>query len=386
MKKEKASITVEAALCFPLFFIAVISLCYLFIYLRVEYAVERSMYLTAENVSSYGLIIRPVSDEIKNYVRKADAAIEENLSGMLADSIKNEISSNVPGISELNLENFVLGMSDSLIVERLLYSQIPEGVWSYIDKGREGIDCTGSVFIDSNDCIVIVCSYRLSLPFGMFPGLGISVTQKLRYRYFCGTREESLLELVDVVTQSPTPVPENKDTPVPEASPISDVTGVPTSGPTPTGQPGGEEGATGTATPGLPITSGGENKQATPTLTGQPEASTTPSPTEEEEKVLITESGYAYHFSYSCPTLNIKPEKIMMDNVSQRRNEGGGKYYPCEICIKKNIQADMVYITADGDRYHIKNDCPGLKRTISEVPISQVGRRRPCKRCGSYRK
>ena len=187
MKKEKASITVEAALCFPLFFIAVISLCYLLIYLRVEYAVERSMYLTAENVSSYGLIIRPVSDEIKNYVRKADAAIEENLSGMLADSIKNEISNNVPGISELNLENFVLGMSDSLIVERLLYSQIPEGVWSYIDKGREGIDCTGSVFIDSNDCIVIVCSYRLSLPFGMFPGLGISVTQKLRYRYFCAT-------------------------------------------------------------------------------------------------------------------------------------------------------------------------------------------------------
>lgn len=100
---------------------------------------------------------------------------------------------------------------------------------------------------------------------------------------------------------------------------------------------------------------------------------------DEEEIVYITERGTVYHRKRSCPHLNISIHKTDRGSVGALRNSGGGKYYPCEYC--GGGSSGTLYVTDDGDRYHTKISCPGLKRTVKAVPISEVGGRGPCHDC-----
>ena len=99
----------------------------------------------------------------------------------------------------------------------------------------------------------------------------------------------------------------------------------------------------------------------------------------EEEMVFVTETGTVFHRDRNCSHLNIHISVTDPGDVKNRRNTSGGKYYPCEYCGRGS---GTLYITEDGDRYHSKISCPGLKRTIRCVPISEVGGRGPCSRCG----
>ncbi len=101
---------------------------------------------------------------------------------------------------------------------------------------------------------------------------------------------------------------------------------------------------------------------------------------EDEEMVFITEKGRVYHRDRSCRHLNINIRQTSKASVGRERNCNGGKYYPCEYC--GGGSGDALYITEDGDRYHTKISCPGLKRSIHTVPISEVGGRPPCSHCG----
>ena len=100
---------------------------------------------------------------------------------------------------------------------------------------------------------------------------------------------------------------------------------------------------------------------------------------EGERMVYITETGTVYHLSRSCTHLDLKIIPIDSSAVGDARNAGGAKYKACERC---GGGSGLVYITVEGDRYHSSLGCSGLKRTIYEVPISQVGGRRACSRCG----
>lgn len=101
-----------------------------------------------------------------------------------------------------------------------------------------------------------------------------------------------------------------------------------------------------------------------------------------EELVYRTPEGEVYHRSRDCTYLRLTIRSVTSAELSGLRNESGGKYTPCEYCVKKQ-QADMlVYITDYGSSYHNKNTCQGLKRTIMAVPLSQVGGLRSCSRCG----
>ncbi len=109
--------------------------------------------------------------------------------------------------------------------------------------------------------------------------------------------------------------------------------------------------------------------------------------TAEGEIVYITVTGTVYHTNRSCSHLNLSVEEVhtLPEN---RRNKSGGKYYPCELCCKgkgtsPGESPDTYYITEDGDRYHIRRDCSGLKRTVRELPLSEVSDRALCKRCGN---
>lgn len=103
--------------------------------------------------------------------------------------------------------------------------------------------------------------------------------------------------------------------------------------------------------------------------------------TEDEEiYVFITKNGTVYHRNRNCTYLNPSVKAIYYDELKERRNENGAIYYACERC--GNTKTTVVYITEQGTRYHTSLECSGLKRTIYSIPISEVGGRSPCSKCG----
>ncbi|MBQ2257432.1 MAG: pilus assembly protein, partial [Lachnospiraceae bacterium] len=67
--------------------------------------------------------------------------------------------------------------------------------------------------------------------------------------------------------------------------------------------------------------------------------------------------------------------------LERERNESREIYYPCEEC--GGSCGNTVYITSHGNRYHATLSCSKLKRTVLAVPISQVGGRGACSKCGN---
>lgn len=100
----------------------------------------------------------------------------------------------------------------------------------------------------------------------------------------------------------------------------------------------------------------------------------------DDEIVFITPDGTVYHRSTTCTYLKLSIVPVDISFLEHERNEGGAKYYPCEEC--GGVQRSTVYVTNFGTRYHSSLQCSKLKRTILAVPISQVGGRGACSKCG----
>ncbi len=103
----------------------------------------------------------------------------------------------------------------------------------------------------------------------------------------------------------------------------------------------------------------------------------------EATSVYITETGRVYHKSATCTHILLSVSAIEGLPTTQR-NDNGGKYYPCEKCSNGKLNPyGTYYITSDGTRYHTKRDCSKIKRNVKEIPLSEVGNRPACKRCGN---
>ncbi len=101
----------------------------------------------------------------------------------------------------------------------------------------------------------------------------------------------------------------------------------------------------------------------------------------EDEFVYVTEHGEVYHRSVDCEHLHLSIRSLDFRKLKSERNKDGKKYYPCEYC-GSGIGGGNVFITTYGDRYHSSVNCPGLKRKIYTIPLSEVGGRRCCSSCG----
>ncbi len=100
----------------------------------------------------------------------------------------------------------------------------------------------------------------------------------------------------------------------------------------------------------------------------------------QETIVYITETGTVYHKKRDCSYLNPSIETVDASRIGEQRNESGGIYHPCEVCHPRG--GDTYYITKYGTVYHDSLQCPGLKRTVYAVKMSEVGDRSPCSKCG----
>lgn len=103
--------------------------------------------------------------------------------------------------------------------------------------------------------------------------------------------------------------------------------------------------------------------------------------TGEEIYVYITEDSEVYHRDRECTHIRLNITEVSAKDVKNLRNEYGEKYTACSHC-KAKLKDGTLYITKDGNCYHNSLTCSGLSRTVTAIPLSKVGNRRPCKRCG----
>ena len=105
----------------------------------------------------------------------------------------------------------------------------------------------------------------------------------------------------------------------------------------------------------------------------------------EEEMVFVVDGpSSVYHRMSDCSYisnefLSANPRRIDGSNAKY-----GGKFCPCKSC-KPSLNSAVVYYTEAGRRYHSTTDCPAMRSSVHEIPLSQAlaEGRHPCPRCGS---
>lgn len=95
----------------------------------------------------------------------------------------------------------------------------------------------------------------------------------------------------------------------------------------------------------------------------------------------LAENMSVYHVDRECTHLRLRMEKIPRKMLSAKRNQNGSRYRPCAKCVTKDCP-DEIWISPEGDCYHARKDCAGLKRTVREVFWEEASHFRPCARCG----
>lgn len=100
------------------------------------------------------------------------------------------------------------------------------------------------------------------------------------------------------------------------------------------------------------------------------------------EIVYVTETGGVYHRDRSCTHLLLSVRQVGAGGVAEQRNLWGRAYGPCERCACGE-RPDSVFITDEGESYHYRESCSGLKRTVYARTLAEVqGYYRRCSRCG----
>lgn len=103
-----------------------------------------------------------------------------------------------------------------------------------------------------------------------------------------------------------------------------------------------------------------------------------------ESKVYVTQSGKVYHTQRDCIYLTNRMLRTDYGEIASKRNNSGGKYYPCEKCKEKALGEgnDYVYYSKEGERYHLTLQCSAIARQIEETTLDKIGEKRMCEKCG----
>lgn len=99
-----------------------------------------------------------------------------------------------------------------------------------------------------------------------------------------------------------------------------------------------------------------------------------------EKYVYITKTGNKYHQRDDCSYLRVAIATTSLKSILELRNPSGERYTACELC--KPSKESILFYTTWGNRYHSDSNCIALKRTVYIVPLSEVGARSACSKCG----
>lgn len=95
----------------------------------------------------------------------------------------------------------------------------------------------------------------------------------------------------------------------------------------------------------------------------------------------LAENMEVYHLDRECSHLRLHPREILREELATAVNSKGQKYRPCTKCVMAGGMS-CVWISPEGDCYHDRIDCPGLKRTVRVATWAEARKYRPCSRCG----
>ena len=95
----------------------------------------------------------------------------------------------------------------------------------------------------------------------------------------------------------------------------------------------------------------------------------------------LAENAEVYHRSAECSHIKLNPVEMATVMLAEARNSGGSRYKACSICAK-GVMPEKIWVSSEGDCYHYRRDCYGLKRTIRAVTWEEAKKYRPCSRCG----
>lgn len=102
---------------------------------------------------------------------------------------------------------------------------------------------------------------------------------------------------------------------------------------------------------------------------------------EETELVYMAENGRVYHKDRECTHLLLSIRRVPRDGLEIERNQWGSKYVPCEKCTAGQCP-ESLYVTMEGQCFHYREDCPGLKRTVRTLTSEEAKGYPYCSRCG----
>lgn len=101
------------------------------------------------------------------------------------------------------------------------------------------------------------------------------------------------------------------------------------------------------------------------------------------DMVYVAENGTVWHVSAECSYIHVPLTVMDKNTVMSMETSDGGKYKPCDKCGK---DAEEVYITRNGEKYHASKDCAALRRHVRAIPKSEAKNLKPCSRCVKERK
>lgn len=101
----------------------------------------------------------------------------------------------------------------------------------------------------------------------------------------------------------------------------------------------------------------------------------------ENELFYLAENAQVYHRDANCSHIKLQPELVSSSELDEAVNGNGQHYRACSICARGSLLGE-IWISPEGDCYHYRRDCPGLKRTIRAVTWDVAKKYRPCSRCG----
>lgn len=96
--------------------------------------------------------------------------------------------------------------------------------------------------------------------------------------------------------------------------------------------------------------------------------------------VYVTRYGTVYHLYRDCRSLKRSIRSCAYASVGEQKNNEGVHYTACEFCIHGSANA-LVYVTAEGQRYHNSISCGALLRYIREEALSEVTGKNLCSYC-----